>query len=92
MNNPEETNRKYLILRRKEEARNLRGHKKKLSMHKGKGNKDECNIYRGMRLLISLGYVCGRVLMERMMKVTEGKVSMEQGGFLWTRYLLLKLW
>ena len=30
MNNPEETNRKDLILRRKGEARNLREHKKKL--------------------------------------------------------------
>ena len=39
-----------------------------------------CNHYRGISLLSVLGKVYGRVLTERLMKVTEEKVSEEQGA------------
>ena len=48
---------------------------------KGKGSKDEYNDYREITCLSLLGKVYGRFLMERLMEVTEGKVSEEQGGF-----------
>ena len=50
-------------------------------LHKSKGSKDECNNYRGINLYNVPGKVYGRVLMERLMEVTEGKVSKEQEGF-----------
>ncbi len=50
-------------------------------LHKGKGNKDECNNYRGISLSSVSGKIFGRVLTERLMQVTEKKVSDEQGGF-----------
>ena len=49
-------------------------------LNKGKDSKDESNNYRG----ICFPNVPGkwiRVLTERLMKVTEGKVSSEQEGF-----------
>ncbi len=50
-------------------------------LHKGKGNKDECNNFRGISLLSVSGKIYGRILTERLMQVTEKKVSDEQGGF-----------
>ncbi len=47
-------------------------------VHKGKGSK---NNYRGISLLSVPGKVYGRVLRERLMEITEGTVSEEQGGF-----------
>ncbi len=48
---------------------------------KGKGSRSECSSYRGISLLSVPGKVYGRFLTERLMEVTEGKVSEEQGGF-----------
>ncbi len=50
-------------------------------LYKGKGNRSECSSYRGITLLGIPGKVYGRILTERLMGVTEGKVSEEQGGF-----------
>ena len=52
-----------------------------VSLHKGTGSKDECNTYRGIRLLSVPEKVYGRVLTERLMKIIERNVSEEQGGF-----------
>ncbi len=62
---------------------------------KGKGNKDECNNYRGFSLLSVPGKIHGKILTERLMQVIEKKVSDEQGGFrrgraVWIKYLQLK--
>ncbi len=50
-------------------------------LYKGKGSKSECSCYRGISLLSVPGKVYGRILTERLMEVTEGKVSEEQRGF-----------
>ncbi len=50
-------------------------------LYKGKGSRSECSSYRGITLLSVPGKVYGRILTERLMEVTEGKVSEEQGGF-----------
>ncbi len=50
-------------------------------MFKGKGSRSECSSYRGISLLRVPGKVYGRILIERLMEVTEGKVNEEQGGF-----------
>ncbi len=50
-------------------------------LHEGKGNKEECNNYRGISLLSMPGKIYGRILTERLMQVTEKKVGDEQGGF-----------
>ncbi len=52
-----------------------------MPLHKGKGSKDECNNYRGISLLSVPGKIHGRILIKRLMQVTEKKVSDEQGGF-----------
>ncbi len=49
--------------------------------YKGKGSRSECSSYRGISLLSIPGKVYGRILTERLMEATEGKVSKEQGGF-----------
>ncbi len=64
-------------------------------LHKGKGNKNECNNNnnnnRGLSLPSVPRKVYGRILTERLMEVTEGKISGEQGEFrkgkktAWTR-------
>ena len=48
---------------------------------KVKGCKDKCNNYKGINLLNVPGKVYRRVLTERLMGVTEGKVSKEQEEF-----------
>ncbi len=50
-------------------------------LYKGKGNREECNNYRGISLLSVPGKIYGRILNERMMKVTDKSVGDEQGGF-----------
>ncbi len=45
-----------------------------------KGNENNCN-YRGIRLLSVPGNIYGRILNERMMKITDKSVGDEQGGF-----------
>ncbi len=50
-------------------------------LYKGKGSRSECSSYRGKSLLSVPGKVYGRILTERLMEVTEGKVSEEQGSF-----------
>ena len=52
-----------------------------IPIYKGKGNRDMCSSYRGISLLSMPGKVYGRVLTERMIEVTECRVSEEQGGF-----------
>ncbi len=64
-------------------------------LHKSKGNKDECNNYRGISLLSVPGKVNGRILTERLMQVNEKKVSDEQGVLgerevMWINSLQLK--
>ncbi len=46
-----------------------------------KGNRKECNNYRGISLLSVPGKIYGRILNERMMKRTDKSVGDEQGGF-----------
>ncbi len=41
----------------------------------------ECSSYRGINLLSVPGKVYGRILTERLMEITEGKVTEEQRGF-----------
>ncbi len=50
-------------------------------LHKGKGNKDDCNNCWCISLLSVPGKIYGRILTERLMQVTEKKISDEQGGF-----------
>ncbi len=51
-----------------------------MPLHKGKGSKNECN-NRGISLLSVPGKVYGKVLIGRLMEVSEGKVNEEQGEF-----------
>ncbi len=53
-------------------------------LYKGEGNREECNNYRGISLLSVPGKIYGRILNERMMKITDKSVGDEQGGF-WKR-------
>ena len=48
---------------------------------KGKGCKDECSTYRSICLLNIPEKVCGRLLVERVMDITECRVSNKKGGF-----------
>ena len=50
-------------------------------IYKGKGSKDDCGNYRGISLLSIPGKVYGRIVIERVMEITEGRISEEQGGF-----------
>lgn len=50
-------------------------------LYKGKGNREECNNYRGISLLSVPGKTYGRILNEKMMKITDKSVGDEQGGF-----------
>ncbi len=50
-------------------------------LYKGKGRRSECSSYRGISLLSIPGKLYGRILTERLMEVTKGKVSEDQGGF-----------
>ncbi len=50
-------------------------------LYEGNGSRNESSSYRGISLLSVPGKVYGRILTERLMKVTEGMVSEDQGGF-----------
>ncbi len=52
-------------------------------LYKGKGNREECNNYRdtSISLLSVPGKIYGRILNERMMKITGKSVGDEQGFF-----------
>ncbi len=50
-------------------------------LYQGKGNREECNNYRGISLLSVPGKIYGRILNERMMKTTDKSVGGEEGGF-----------
>ncbi len=50
-------------------------------LYKGKGNRDECSNYRDISLLSVPGKIYGRILNERMMKITDKSVGYEQGSF-----------
>ncbi len=52
-----------------------------MPLYKGKGNREECNNYRGISLLSVPGKIYGRILNERMMKITDKSVGDEHGGF-----------
>ncbi len=49
--------------------------------YKSKGSRSECSSYRGINLVGVPGKVYGRSLTDRLIEVSEGKVSKEQGGF-----------
>jgi len=50
-------------------------------VYKGKGSRDMCGNYRGISLLSIPGKVYSRIVIERVMEITEGRISDEQGGF-----------
>ncbi len=50
-------------------------------IYKGKGKREECTSYRDISLLSVPGKIYGRILNERMMKVTDKSVGDEQEGF-----------
>ncbi len=50
-------------------------------LYKGKGKREDCNNYRGISLLSVPEKIYGRILNERMMKITDKSVGDEQGGF-----------
>ena len=50
-------------------------------VYKGKGSRNECGNYRGISLLSIAGKVYGKIVIERVQKITESSISEEQGGF-----------
>ena len=50
-------------------------------LYKGKGDKCECRIYRGISLLSVVGKLFGRVLIKRVRSGTECAIGDEQCGF-----------
>ncbi len=52
-------------------------------VYKRKGRKGECGSYRGINLLSIPGkvHVYGKVIIERVQRLTAEKISEEQGGF-----------
>ncbi len=50
-------------------------------VYKGKGRRGDCGSYRGISLLSVPGKVYGRVITERVQRLTEEKISEEQGCF-----------
>ncbi len=49
-------------------------------LYKAKGNREECNNYRSISLLSVPQKIYGRILNERMMKITDKSVGDEQEG------------
>lgn len=47
-----------------------------------KGSREVCKNYRGISLLSIPGKVYGRVVIERVKEITQGKIGEEQGGFM----------
>ena len=52
-----------------------------IPVYKGKGSRSECGNYRGISLLSIAGKVYGKIVVERVQKITESMISEEQGGF-----------
>ncbi len=52
-----------------------------MSLYIEKVNKVDCNNYRGISLLSVPRKIYGRILNERLMKITDKSVGDEQGGF-----------
>ncbi len=50
-------------------------------VYKGKGRKGDCGSYRGISLLSIPGKVYEKVITKRVQRLTEEKISEEQGGF-----------
>ncbi len=50
-------------------------------LYKGKGSRSECSSHRGISLLSVPRKVDGRILTEKLMEVTERRVTEQQGGF-----------
>ncbi len=50
-------------------------------VYKGKGRRGKCGSYRATSLLSIPGKVYGKVIIERVQRLTEEKISDEQGGF-----------
>ncbi len=50
-------------------------------VYKGKSRRGECGSYRGISLLSIPGKVYGKVIIDRMQRLTEEKINEEQGGF-----------
>ena len=50
-------------------------------LYKGKGEKTECKNYRGISLLIVVGKIYVRILVDRVRRVTGDLNEDEQGGF-----------
>ncbi len=50
-------------------------------VYKGKGRRGECRSYRGISLLSIPRKVYGKVIRERVQRLTEEKIGEEQGGF-----------
>ncbi len=48
--------------------------------YKGKGRRGECGSYRGISLLSIPGKAYGKVIIGRVQRLTEEKISEEQGG------------
>ena len=52
-----------------------------MPVYKGKGDKYECNSYRGIYVMSVIGTVYGRVLINRVRKRTEAVIGEKQFGF-----------
>ncbi|CAG5021593.1 unnamed protein product [Parnassius apollo] len=52
-----------------------------VSIYKGKGSQQDCKNYRGISLLSIVGKLYAKVLIERVMKETDGKIWDVQAGF-----------
>ncbi len=50
-------------------------------VYKGKGRRGKCGSYRGISLLSVPGKIHGKVITERVQRLTEEKISEEQGDF-----------
>ncbi len=50
-----------------------------IPVYKGKGRRGECGSYRGISLLSMPGKVYGKLIIERVQRLTEEKISEEQG-------------
>ncbi len=52
-----------------------------IPVYKGKGRRGECGSYRGINLLSIPRKVCGKVIIDRVRRLTGEKMSEEQGSF-----------
>ena len=52
-----------------------------IPVYKGKGERNECGSHRGISLMSIAGKVYGKIVIERVQKITERCISEEQGAF-----------